>query len=51
MLVYGNGCCFIESLSLGKSATKGTTGFTTLHLQVKHDNTIFCAREQPLDIQ
>ena len=33
------------------SAIKGATGFTTLRLQVKHDDTILSAREHPLDIQ
>ena len=27
------------------------TGFKTFRLQVKHDDTIFRAREHPLDIQ
>ena len=33
------------------SAIKGATDFATLHLQVKHDDTILSAREHPLDIQ
>ena len=51
MPVFVNGCCFIDSLSVGKSAIKGATGFTTLRLQVKLDDTILRAREHPLDIQ
>ena len=43
-----NGCCLINSLSVVKSAIKGATGFTTLCLQVKHDDTILRAREHPL---
>ena len=46
-----NGCCFIDSLSVGKSPIKGATGFKTLRLQVKHDDTISRAREHPSDIQ
>ena len=46
-----NGCCFIDSLCVVKSAVEGITGFTTLRLQVKHYNTILRTREHPLDIQ
>ena len=46
-----SGYCFTHSLSVGKSVIKGATGFATLRLQVKHDDTILRAREHPLDIQ
>ena len=45
------GCYFIDSLSVDKSAIKGARDFTTLHLQVKHDDTILLATEHPLDTE
>ena len=37
--------------SVGKSVIKGATGFTTLRLQVKHDDIILRAIKRPLHIQ